>query len=195
LGTWEKFGEKKTVKYLFCGRISKEKNIPFLNNVWKKFAKRHDDVQLMFVGYGWYLEELKTIYKDNPEVLFSGEQGGETLAGLYADADFFVFPSTTDTFGNVVVEAMASGTPAIVSDFGGPKSIVKDEDHGFICPMDEGSWLDALEKCHDLKKNHPDKYQAMSNRVFERSRIYTLENASKTQYAYFRKLKKEAYGI
>ena len=195
LGTWEKFGEKKTVKFLFCGRISKEKNIPFLNNVWKKFAKRHDDVQLMFVGYGWYLEELKTIYKDNPEVLFSGEQGGETLAGLYADADFFVFPSTTDTFGNVVVEAMASGTPAIVSDFGGPKSIVKDEEHGFICPMDEGSWLDALEKCYDLKKNHPDKYQAMSNRVFERSRIYTLENASKTQYAYFRKLKKEAYGI
>ena len=194
-GTWEKFGEKKAVRFMFCGRISKEKNIPFLNDVWKKFALRHDDVQLMFVGYGWYLEELKQIYKDNPEVLFSGEQGGETLAGLYADADFFVFPSTTDTFGNVVVEAMASGTPTIVSDFGGPKSIVKDNDHGFICPLKEEAWLDALEKCYDIKKNHPDEYEAMSKRVYEKSRIYTLENASRAQFEYFRKMKKEAYGI
>lgn len=194
-GTWERFGEKKAVRFLFCGRISKEKNIPFLNEVWKEFAKRHDDVQLMFVGYGWYLEELKVIYKDNPEVLFAGEQGGETLAGLYADADFLVFPSTTDTFGNVVVEAMASGTPAVVSDFGGPKSIVKEESCGFIRPLEQDAWLEALEKCYDLKKNHSDEYEAMSKRVFDKSRIYTLENAAKAQFKYFRQLKKEAYGI
>lgn len=194
-GTWEKFGEKKAVRFLFCGRISKEKNIPFLNEVWKKFTKKHDDVQFMFVGYGWYLEELKEIYKDNPEVLFAGEQGGEMLAGLYADADFLVFPSTTDTFGNVVVEAMASGTPAIVTDVGGPKSIVKDETNGKIRPLDEDAWLNALEECYDLKKNHPEEYDAMSKRVFEKSQFYTLENASKTQFAYFRKLKKEAYNI
>ena len=180
---------------MFCGRISKEKNIPFLNNVWMKFAARHNDVQLLFVGYGWYLDELKEIYRDHPEVLFSGEQGGETLAGLYADADFFVFPSTTDTFGNVVVEAMASGTPAVVSNFGGPKSIVADENHGLICPMDEDAWVEALEKCYDLKKNRPEEYSAMSRRVYEKSRTYTLENASRAQFEYFRKLKKEAYGI
>ena len=166
-----------------------------MNEVWKEFAKRHDDVQLMFVGYGWYLEELKVIYKDNPEVLFAGEQGGEMLAGLYADADYLVFPSTTDTFGNVVVEAMASGTPAVVSDFGGPKSIVKEESCGFIRPLDKEAWLEALEKCYDLKKNHPDEYEAMSKRVFDKSRIYTLENAAKAQFKYFRQLKKEAYGI
>ena len=194
-GAWENFGEKKAVKFMFCGRISKEKNIPFLNNVWMKFSARHSDVQLMFVGYGWYLQELENIYRDHPEVLFAGEQGGETLAGLYADADFFVFPSTTDTFGNVVVEAMASGTPTVVSDFGGPKSIVADEDHGFICPMDEDAWVEALEKCYDLKKNRSEEYGAMSRRVYEKSRTYTLENASRAQFEYFRKLKKEAYGI
>ena len=85
--------------------------------------------------------------------------------------------------------------PAVVSDFGGPKSIVKEESCGFIRPLDKDAWLEALEKCYDLKKNHPDEYEAMSKRVFDKSRIYTLENAAKAQFKYFRQLKKEAYGI
>lgn len=194
-GVWEKFGKKANVRFMFCGRISKEKNIPFLNEIWKEFAKKHEDVQMIFVGYGWYLEELREIYKENPEVLFTGEQGGEILSGLYADADFLLFPSTTDTFGNVVVEAMASGTPAIVSDFGGPKTIVGGRDYGDIQPLEKEKWLEALERAYHLKTSTPDEYEAMSKRVFEKSRIYTLENAAKAQFEFFRKIKREAYGL
>jgi phosphatidylinositol alpha 1,6-mannosyltransferase len=57
---------------------------------------------------------------------------GEALAQAYANMDVFVFPSETDTFGNVVVEAMASGVPAIVSALGGPKYLVEEGATGFI---------------------------------------------------------------
>ena len=69
-GTWEKYSEGNTrkVRFSFIGRISKEKNLEFLNRVWKKFAEQHDDVELMYVGYGWYLEEIKKRFKDNPSV-------------------------------------------------------------------------------------------------------------------------------
>lgn len=196
-GTWEKYsdGNTRKVRFSFIGRISKEKNLEFLNRVWKKFAEQHDDVELMYVGYGWYLEEIKKFYEGDSSVHFAGEQGGETLAGLYADSDFFLFPSTTDTFGNVVVEAMSTGTPALVSDYGGPHDIVMDEAAGRILPINEGAWLNALEECRKLFLEQPDTYAKMREVAHERSLKYTMESSTKAQFEYFRKLKKEAYGL
>src|SRR5207237_9777636 len=57
---------------------------------------------------------------------------GKELATAYASADIFVFPSTTDTFGNVIIEAQASGVPVVVSDSGGPKELVEDKANGLI---------------------------------------------------------------
>ena len=196
-GYWEKFGctrEQRKVRFAFIGRISKEKNLPFLNEVWKKFAALHDDVELMYVGYGWYLEEIKNFFKGNDSVHFAGEQGGETLAALYADADFFLFPSTSDTFGNVVVEAMSTGTPAIVSNYGGPRDIVGDDSCGRILPLDELKWLDTLEECRKLKLEQEDVYLKMREASHQKSTKYTLENASKAQFDYFRKVYKKTYG-
>ena len=86
-GTWEKFSDLQgKVRFVYVGRISKEKNLPLLRNLWMEFRKKHDDAELMFVGDGWYLEELKKDFASAPEVHFAGVQGGETLAGLYADA-------------------------------------------------------------------------------------------------------------
>lgn len=198
-GTWEKYNgnsEKRKVRFSFIGRISKEKNLEFLNGVWKKFAAKHDDVELMYVGYGWYLEEIKKFFEGDDSVHFAGEQGGETLAGLYADSDFFLFPSTTDTFGNVVVEAMSTGTPALVSDYGGPHDIVMDESAGRILPISEEAWLDALEECRCLFLEEQDTaYAKMRQVAHERTRKYTMESSTKAQFEYFRKLKKEAYGL
>ena len=196
-GTWEKYseGNVRKVRFSFIGRISKEKNLEFLNRVWKKFAEKHDDVELMYVGYGWYLEEIKKFYEGDNSVHFAGEQGGETLAGLYADSDFFLFPSTTDTFGNVVVEAMSTGTPALVSDYGGPHDIVMDEAAGRILPINEGAWLNALEECRKLFLEQPDTYAKMREVAHERSLKYTMESSTKAQFEYFRQLKKEAYGL
>ncbi|WP_297700230.1 glycosyltransferase [uncultured Fibrobacter sp.] len=214
-GTWERFngagvpaaqtdfaqsnatqvGTARKVRFSFIGRISKEKNLEFLNGVWKKFAAKHDDVELMYVGYGWYLEEIKKFFEGDSSVHFAGEQGGETLAGLYADSDFFLFPSTTDTFGNVVVEAMSTGTPAIVSDYGGPHDIVMDEAAGRILPIDEDAWLNALEECRKLYLEEPATYAKMREVAHERSLKYTMESSTKAQFEFFRKLKREAYGI
>ena len=190
-GVWEKYNgateaiqnENRKVRFSFIGRISKEKNLEFLNGVWKKFAEKHNDVELMYVGYGWYLEEIKKFFEGDNSVHFAGEQGGETLASLYADSDFFLFPSVTDTFGNVVVEAMSTGTPAIVSNYGGPHDIVMDEAAGRILPIDEDAWLNALEDARKLYLDH------------ERSLKYTMESSTKAQFEFFRKLKREAYGI
>ncbi|MCQ2062656.1 MAG: glycosyltransferase [Fibrobacter sp.] len=197
-GTWEKYGDdrsKRKVRFAFIGRISKEKNLEFLNGVWKKFAATHDDVELMYVGYGWYLEEIKKFFEGDESVKFAGEQGGETLAGLYADADFFLFPSTTDTFGNVVVEAMSTGTPAIVSNYGGPRNIVEDNKCGRILPIEESKWLDTLEECRNIKLNQPEIYEQMRKDCHERSQRYTLANSTKAQFEFFRQLKRDYYKI
>ena len=203
-GVWEKYngtsemtqtGTARKVRFSFIGRISKEKNLEFLNSVWKKFAAKHDDVELMYVGYGWYLEEIKKFYEGDNSVHFAGEQGGETLASLYADSDFFLFPSVTDTFGNVVVEAMSTGTPALVSDYGGPHDIVMDDAAGRILPIDEEAWLKALEECRKLFLEEPETYAKMRETAHERTLKYTMQNSTKAQFEYFRELKREAYGL
>ena len=203
-GVWEKYNgtsemtqtsTARKVRFSFIGRISKEKNLEFLNSVWKKFAAKHDDVELMYVGYGWYLEEIKKFYEGDNSVHFAGEQGGEILASLYADSDFFLFPSVTDTFGNVVVEAMSTGTPALVSDYGGPHDIVMDDAAGRILPIDEEAWLKALEECRKLFLEEPETYAKMRETAHERTLKYTMQNSTKAQFEYFRELKREAYGL
>ena len=149
----------------------------------------------MYVGYGWYLEEIKKFFEGDSSVHFAGEQGGDTLASLYADSDFFLFPSVTDTFGNVVVEAMATGTPALVSDYGGPHDIVMDNDAGHILPIEENAWLDALEESRRLYLEEPEAYRKMRETAYERTRKYTMQSSTRAQFEYFRKLKKEAYGL
>ena len=194
-GTWEKYSDSadRKVRFSFIGRISKEKNLEFLNGVWKKFAAKHNDVELMYVGYGWYLEEIKKFFEGDNSVHFAGEQGGETLASLYADSDFFLFPSVTDTFGNVVVEAMSTGTPAIVSDYGGPHDIVMDEAAGRILPIDEDAWLNAMEECRRIYLEDQATYAKMRKIAHERSLKYTMESSTKAQFEFFRELKREAY--
>lgn len=194
LGVWEKFGGGRPVRFLFVGRISKEKDLPFLEKLWHLLHQETDSAELMFVGNGWYLDTLKSSFSDCPEVLFAGEQGGETLASLYADADFFIFPSGTDTFGNVVVEALASGTPAIVTDKGGPQDVIKDQGCGFILPFGkETIWLEKLKECIDIKLKQPEKYESMRRCAFERSRFFSLENTAKSQWAFFKTLYDKSY--
>ena len=193
-GTWERFSDSKNkVRFVYVGRISKEKNLPLLKNLWLEFRKAHDDAELMFVGDGWYLEELKKDFAGAPEVHFAGVQGGEILAGLYADADFLLFPSTTDTFGNVVVEALASGTPAIVSDKGGPQDIVFGKDCGYILPSDDATaWMNQLDECIQLRRNES-SYLPMRENAYKRSKDFTLEKAAAAQWEFYKKVYHEYY--
>ena len=112
---------------LYVGRISKEKDLDILVAAWPHL--RPLGPALALVGDGPYVKELKSLL---PEAIFTGALSGETLASAFASADLFLFPSTTDTFGNVIVEAMASGLPCIVSDQGGPKDLVEPGRTGYI---------------------------------------------------------------
>jgi glycosyltransferase involved in cell wall biosynthesis len=91
---------------------------------------------LIVVGDGPYLDEMNRTLTGFP-VTFTGYLTGDDLSQAYASSDVFVFPSITDTFGNVVLEAQASGLPAIVSDRGGPKESVIHGTSGFVLSTDD----------------------------------------------------------
>jgi glycosyltransferase involved in cell wall biosynthesis len=127
---------------LYVGRISKEKELGFLADLLNQLKRNGVRFTAALVGDGPYLDELK---KQMPDTLFTGILTGLELGIAYASADVFVFPSTTDTFGNVVIEAMAAGLPVIVSDVGGPKELVKNSQQGFVLPArDLEKWSACL---------------------------------------------------
>lgn len=114
----------------FVGRLSVEKNVRMLAPIQKELAATMQRrVRFLIVGHG---AEEGWLRRNLPGAVFTGVLKGEALASAYADMDLFVFPSHTDTFGNVVLEALASGVPAIVTPDGGPASIVRDGQTGRI---------------------------------------------------------------
>src|SRR6184192_2825245 len=127
---FEKFGAYNgEVRLLYVGRISREKDLDLLAAAYRRLRDEGLPVQLFIVGHGPYSEAFA---KSVPEAFFTGYLSGNELATAYASADIFVFPSTTDTFGNVILEAQACGLPVIVSDSGGPKELVEDKSNGLI---------------------------------------------------------------
>jgi glycosyltransferase involved in cell wall biosynthesis/predicted metal-dependent phosphoesterase TrpH len=117
------------IRLLYVGRISREKDLDVLVTAYHKVRTQGHPVKLYVVGHGPYSKALAAAL---PDAVFLGYLTGESLAKAYASADVFVFPSTTDTFGNVVIEAQASGLPVIVSDLGGPKELVEDGVSGIV---------------------------------------------------------------
>ncbi|HEY4356601.1 MAG TPA: glycosyltransferase [Acidobacteriaceae bacterium] len=124
----------------FVGRLSVEKNVRLLPEVDRELRERGLDPQWLIVGHGSEQEELRR--ELGSAARFEGVLHGEALATAYANMDLLVFPSHTDTFGNVVLEALASGVPAIVTPDGGPAHIVHEGETGRIAP-DQG-FADAI---------------------------------------------------
>lgn len=116
------------LRVLYCGRVSVEKNLPMLAQVWKSVHARLRSAsvraELVIVGDGPFRAEMESQLQ-GCDVRFLGFRHGEELATLYASSDLFVFPSVTDTLGQVVMEAQASGLATLVSDKGGPKDLVR----------------------------------------------------------------------
>jgi glycosyltransferase involved in cell wall biosynthesis len=121
------------VKFLYVGRVSKEKNLELLADAFTMLTDNGQPAQLVVVGDGPYRAELEARLHGYPTI-FTGFLAGDALASAYASCDIFVFPSSTDTFGNVVLEAQASGLPVIVSTGGGPKELMVDGVTGLVVP-------------------------------------------------------------
>jgi glycosyltransferase involved in cell wall biosynthesis len=114
----------------YVGRLSIEKNVALLAQVERELLTQGiTDFRFLIVGHG---DEEKMLRASLKQVEFAGVLRGADLARAYADMDIFLFPSHTDTFGNVVLEALSSGVPAVVTTGGGPKYIVHDQQTGFV---------------------------------------------------------------
>ena len=121
----------------FVGRMSVEKNIALLVRVQHELEGRGlTNFRFRIVGQG---SEEAWLRQNLLRAEFTGVLRGEALARAYAGMDVFVFPSHTDTFGNVVLEALASGVPAVVTPDGGPKSLVRDGGTGHVAQDEEFS--------------------------------------------------------
>ncbi len=124
----------------FVGRLSIEKNVALLPRIQHALrALRITNTRFVIIGHGALEPALR---RDLPDAIFPGVLRGEALARAYADLDLFVFPSHTDTFGNVVLEALASGVPALVTPSGGPRHILASaaaagHEAGLVCRDDD----------------------------------------------------------
>ena len=107
----------------YVGRLSIEKNVALLPRIDAQLRARGLHARWVIIGHGAEQEPLRAAM---PTAQFPGVLRGDALATAYANMDAFVFPSHTDTFGNVILEALASGVPAIVTPDGGPAHIVRD---------------------------------------------------------------------
>lgn len=136
------------VKVLYVGRVSVEKNLPMLTQVWKQVqracsvAGAHAD--LIVVGDGPYRRQMEEELHGR-RAHFLGFRHGDELSSIYATSDLFVFPSTTDTLGQVVMESQASGLPVLVTDQGGPKEVVESGVTGLVLDArDVSAWAGAI---------------------------------------------------
>ncbi len=136
---------------LYVGRVSPEKRIDRLHPI----MEAHPEVRLAIIGDGPSKTDLEEKFADT-DTVFTGYMKGEELATAYASGDIFTFTGDKETFGNVVVEAMASGLPAIAPNSGGVTDLVKDGINGFLYdPANPESIMKAVEpliKDSDLRR-------------------------------------------
>lgn len=129
---WERYNLNGKTKILYVGRVSREKDLDVLQDAYQRLRQHYEGVELVIVGDGPYLEDLRRKCRTDAGIAFTGFVEGQDLAEIYASADIFAFPSTTDTYGSAVLEAQASGLPAVVTDWGGPKEVIKDGVTGIV---------------------------------------------------------------
>ncbi|MEX0686122.1 MAG: glycosyltransferase family 1 protein [Balneolales bacterium] len=121
----------------FVSRLVWEKNLKIFAHTLNKCTIHNSRIKIMVVGDG---PERKDFHQMIPQAYFTGYLNGESLATAYASSDVFFFPSDTETFGNVTLEAMSCGVPVIVADATGSKSLVDEGETGFI------GWADDTDK-------------------------------------------------
>ncbi|PFD96829.1 glycosyl transferase [Bacillus cereus] len=136
-----------TASYIlsYVGRIAPEKDIDTLRRlIHTTIKERKDAIHWLIAGNGPLAKDLRETTPTN-NVTFTGYLERENLAEAYACSDLMIFPSATETFGNVVLESLACGTPVIGANSGGVKNIIADGKTGFLCePKNTNSFLSSI---------------------------------------------------
>ena len=127
---------------IYVGRIAAEKNLDLAVRAFRELQKSRPDARFVWVGDGPARAKLQ---QDNPDFVFCGIQRDEAVARHFASGDLFVFPSHSETFGNVTLEAMASGVPTIAFDYGAAREHLQDGVHGAaIADGDDDGFVRAV---------------------------------------------------
>ncbi|RFZ83166.1 glycosyltransferase family 1 protein [Mucilaginibacter terrenus] len=115
---------------LFASRLVWEKNLETLFEIYDEIQEGEPKVNFLIVGDGVAHKACKARMKN---AIFTGKLRHSKLAALYASADVFLFPSVSETCGNVVLEAMASGLPCVIGNGGGSRDFIRNGENGFVC--------------------------------------------------------------
>lgn len=126
---------------LYVGRLAPEKNLPLAIAAYHAMRRESDAVKCVIVGDGPLRASLQAAH---PDLIFCGLQTGEPLATHYASADLFLFPSETETFGNVTLEAMASGLVVLAYDYAAARTHIRHGETGILVPYgDTRAFIDS----------------------------------------------------
>ena len=117
---------------LYVGRLAPEKNLALVLRAYVAMRELQPNLRLVLVGDG---PERARLQRENPDVIFAGMRTGEDLATHYASADIFLFPSLTETYGNVTVEAMASGLAVVAYDYAAAQQHIHHCENGLLAPF------------------------------------------------------------
>lgn len=162
----------------FVGRLSPEKNVRLLAALERSLLENGvRDCRFLIVGEG---SERQWLSQNLQRAEFTGVLCGEALANAYANMDAFVFPSQTDTFGNVVLEAMASGVPVVVTKEGGPKFLVTSSKNGYVADNFE-TFVEALT---DLR-SHPSLRDKMAQGARASAMMHSWDSVFEKVYAQY----------
>jgi len=183
------WGAKSKKVILYSGRFVKYKDLETFIEVYNLFKEQGPgNVLFVLAGDGPTRDELE---RRMPNALFPGYLEGEELSSVYASSDILLFPSTTETFGNVVLEALASGLPAVVSDVGGCKEIIRKSLAGLVAKANDP--LDFYQKCKQLVEDEA-LYEEMQQKglKFAKKRSWnTINNRVIGQYLYLLRSKEK----
>ncbi len=162
---------------LFASRLVWEKNLQAVIDLYSLIKEKRLCYNLIVAGEGDAREEME---ERMPEAFFTGKLSQEVLAQLYASAQVFFFPSVTETFGNVVLEAMASGLPCVIANAGGSAEFIRQGENGFTC--DAADVTGFLNRITQIIEN-PGLAAKLSEKGLETSKIYSWETLALEYFA------------
>ena len=126
--------DEETPVVMLVSRLAPEKNLNVVIQAFEQMRKVHPLARLVMVGDGPARAELQL---NNPHVIFAGMQTGEALAQHYASGDIFLYPSLTETYGNVTVESMASGLATVAFDYAAARQHIRHDLNGLLVPYED----------------------------------------------------------
>ncbi len=131
----------KSLVALSVGRLAPEKNLDLVHTAFLNLRHIHPNTRLVFVGDGPSKSQLQA---KCPDAMFAGMRSGTDLAAHYASADLLLFPSITETFGNVTLEAMASGLPVLAYDYAAASQLIRHGESGLLARFNDPTHFTAL---------------------------------------------------